>query len=140
MEQVTVTRTVDAPPDDVRAALDEVEWFMRAAEFTDVTVEDGTVTVENRVGFATLELTVELVDDPEAAQAYEQREGIFDSMTTRYLLAPDGDGTEVTAETSFALGRGVLGSALDATLVTRQRRSELAAQLDALAERFAEGD
>jgi hypothetical protein len=153
MEQVTVSRNVDAPPDAVREAMGDLEWFMRAAEFTDVTVEgdsearsdsDGraapgdVVTVENRVGFATLSLTVEVVEDEEAALCYEQREGIFEEMTTRYLVEPDGEGAEVTAFTEFSLGRGVVGSALDATLVSRQRRSELVAQLDALQSRLAD--
>lgn len=139
MEQVTVTRRVAAPPDDVRAAVDDLEWFMRAADFTDVTVEGATVEVENRVGFATLGLTVEVVDDPEVALAYEQRDGIFEEMTTHYRVEPDGAGSAVTAETEFSLGRGVVGSALDATLVSRQRRSELTAQLDALVDRFDGG-
>jgi hypothetical protein len=153
MEELTVSRHVDAPPDAVRAAMGDLAWFMRAAEFTDVTVDaDGearsapdrraapgdVVTVENRVGFATLSLTVEVVEDEEAALCYEQREGIFEEMTTRYLVEPDGEGAEVTAFTEFSLGRGVVGSALDATLVSRQRRSELVAQLDALQSRLAD--
>jgi hypothetical protein len=137
MAQVTVTRRVDAQPESVRAAIEEVEWFMRAAEFTDVTVEDGTIVIENRVGLATLTLTVDVVEDAAAALAYEQREGLFTEMTTRYVVEAAGEASEVTATTEFELGRGVVGSALDATLVSRQRRSELTSQLDALVERFA---
>jgi len=140
MEQVTVTRQVDAAPEAVRGALGELEWFMLAAGFTDVTVDGEIVEIENRVGFATLALTVEVVDDPEAALAYEQVEGIFETMTTRYLVTAADGGSEVTAVTAFTLGKGVVGSALDATLVGRQRHSELTAQLDALAERFAAPD
>lgn len=153
MAEVTVTRHVDADPEAVRAAMEDVEWFMLAAEFTGVTVEreepgapdDGAqagdvVTVENRVGLATLSLTVELVDDPDAALAYEQVDGIFEAMTTRYTLAAEDDDTEVTAWTEFSLGDGVAASALDGTLVSRQRRSELTAQLDALVERFGGDD
>jgi hypothetical protein len=152
MAEVTVTRHVDADPEAVRAAMADIEWFMLAAEFTDVTVEDeagdapddraqpgDVVTVENRVGLATLTLTVELVDDPDAALAYVQADGMFDAMTTRYTLAAGNGGTEVTAWTEFSLGDNVAASALDATLVSRQRRSELTAQLDALVERFGDG-
>jgi len=139
MEQVTVTRRVAAPPADVREAIADVGWFMRAADFTDVTVEGDVVAIENRVGLATMGLTVDLVDVPGAALAYEQREGMFDEMQTRVEVAQDGDGSEVTATTEFELGHGLVGSALDATLVARQRRKELTAQLDALVERFGEG-
>lgn len=136
-----MTREVPAPPAEVADAIDDVGWFMRAADFTDVTVEGDVVAIENRVGFATMTLTVDLVEEPDAALAYEQRDGMFREMRTRYEVAPDGeDGSTVTAVTDFELGRGVVGSALDATLVARQRRSELTAQLDALAARFAETD
>lgn len=142
MEQVTVTRQVSAPPDDVADAMADVGWFMRAADFTEVTVDGDVVSIENRVGFATMSLSIEVVDDPDAALAYEQHDGMFKEMQTRYEVEPVDGGTEVTATTDFELGRGIVGSALDATLVSRQRRSELRTQLDALAERFAdvEGD
>ncbi|MFB6302365.1 MAG: hypothetical protein ABEH78_05840 [Haloferacaceae archaeon] len=39
-------------------------------------------------------------------------------------------GSEVTATTRFAVGAGPIGDVLDATIVGRQRRRELTAQLD----------
>jgi carbon monoxide dehydrogenase subunit G len=69
------------------------------------------------------------VDDADAELAYEQREGFFNEMRTRYQLEPVEAGTRVTATTDFELG-GVVGSVLDATIVKRKRRSELGAQFD----------
>lgn len=136
MERVSVTRRIDAPPAAVEAAVADLESFMLAAGFDDVSVEGGTVDIENAVGLARLSLTVEVVE-ADAALAYEQREGLFSEMRTRYEVAPADGGSEVTATTEFELGRGVVGSALDATLVKRQRRSELTRQLEGLSELVA---
>ncbi|MUW14714.1 SRPBCC family protein [Halorubrum sp. CBA1125] len=137
MNSVSVTRSIGAPPDDVRDAIGDVEAFMRAAGFDQVTVEDRTVRVANRVGIATIELTLELVDAPDAVLAYEQREGIFDEMRTAYRLDAGGDGTDVKATTAFELDVAVVGAVLDSTIIERQRRTELAAQLDWLEDRVS---
>jgi hypothetical protein len=91
--------------------------------------------LRNRVGIATIELTLELVDDPDATLAYEQREGIFESMRTVYHLddAADG-GTRVEATTDFALDVALVGDLLDSTIIRRQRHKELDAQFDYLEE------
>lgn len=133
MESVTVARTVGAAPAAVRSAMSELEPFMAAAGFDEVAVEDGTIRVRNRVGIADIELVLDLVDDPDAELAYEQREGIFDEMRTRYDLAEAAGGCEVTATTRFAVGAGPVGDLLDATVIRRQRRRELDAQFDWLA-------
>lgn len=131
METVTVTRTVDAPPDAVAERLTDVEALMTAAGFDEVVVDDDRVRVVNHVGLATMELTVELVD-ADAALAYEQVDGIFDEMVTTYELAEADDGTAVTATTEFAVGARFVGDLLDATVISRQRRRELTAQLEYL--------
>ncbi|QGN08204.1 hypothetical protein Hrd1104_06410 [Halorhabdus sp. CBA1104] len=132
MQTVTVSRDVPAAPDAVSNGFDDVGAFMRAAGFDSVTVEGDTVTVGRTIGLAELELTLELVER-DVDLAYEQVEGMFDEMTTSYRVDGDGDGTSVTATTEFELG-GMIGSALDATLIKRQRTQELQDQLAYLEE------
>lgn len=132
MESVTVSREIAADADVVRAAMTDVEPFMRAGGFDDVAVDGDVVTITNRVGLATIELALELVDDPDAVLAYEQRDGIFEEMVTRYFLSETADGAEVRATTDFALQARLIGPLLDATVITRQRRIELNAQFDYL--------
>lgn len=130
MQSVTLTRQIDRDPDEVRAAMDDVGEFMRASGFDDVTVDGDTVTIANSVGLATIELVLELVDDPEAVLAYEQRDGIFEEMVTRYYLAETDGGVEISATTDFALQARLIGPLLDATVIKRQRRVELTSQFD----------
>jgi carbon monoxide dehydrogenase subunit G len=130
MESITVSRTVDAPRPAVHDAVTDVEPFMLGAGFDEVTVEGDEIRLVNRVGIATIELTLERVDEPDAALAYEQREGIFESMRTVYRLDDDGPGTRIEATTEFALDVALVGDMLDATIIRRQRRKELEAQFD----------
>lgn len=139
MQTVTVERSIDAPPEAVRDVLSRVEPFVAASGFDRVAVDGDTVEVANEVGVASLELTLELVADADADLAYVQTEGIFEEMTTRYVVAQSGDGSLVTATTEFALDVAVVGSVLDATVIKRQRRSELEAQFDWVQE-TAEGE
>lgn len=130
MNTVSLSRTLDAPPTSVREAMSDHQAFLKAAEFDEVTVVDGTIQIANMVGILTIELTIELVDDPDAFLAYEQRDGIFDEMVTTYTVTPTDDGTEVTARTEFELDIALVGQVLDATIIQRQRRKELTAQFD----------
>ncbi|MEF8856487.1 MAG: SRPBCC family protein [Haloplanus sp.] len=115
--------------------MEDLEPFMRAAGFYDVIVDGDEITIRNRVGIATIELTVERVDDPDAALVYEQREGIFESMRTVYRLDDAGEaGTHVEATTDFALDVALVGDLLDSTIIRRQRHKELDAQFDYLEE------
>lgn len=132
METVTVTETLDADIDSLRDAITDVGPFMRAAEFDDVTVDGDTVRITNHVGLATIELELEVVEDSDAVLAYEQRDGIFEEMVTRYTLRETPDGVEVEATTEFAVQARLVGPVLDATVVSRQRRRELRAQFDYL--------
>lgn len=134
MQTVTVTRTLQAPPDEIREAMQDLEAFTRAAGFDNVTVDGQTIQVANRVGIAEIELELAVIDDPESALAYEQREGIFEEMQTTFILASVPDGTEVEATTDFALDVALVGDFLDATVIKRQRRKELEAQFDYLEE------
>ncbi|MFC6974205.1 SRPBCC family protein [Halomicroarcula sp. GCM10025709] len=137
MERVSVARTFDATPEAVREAMADLEAFMLGAGFDDVTVEDDTIIINNRVGLFDIELVLAVVDDADAALAYEQRDGVFESMRTEYHVDSAGDGTTVTATTEYAaLDLAVVGQLLDSTVVDRQRRKELDAQFDWLEARL----
>lgn len=139
MQTVTVERTVDAQPASVRDALGRLEPFVEASGFDEVAVDGDTVEVGNQVGLMTLELTLEVVDDPDAELAYVQTEGLFDEMSTTYTVDPaeGGDASVVTATTDFSLDVPVLGDVLDATVIKRQRRKELENQFDWLQQQAA---
>jgi hypothetical protein len=130
MHTVTVSREVPALPDAVRERMQDVGAFMRAAGFDGVVADEDRIELTNGVGIATIELDLELIDEPGAALAYRQHEGIFEEMVTRYTLEPTQDGTEVTAETEFAIDVALVGKLLDATVIQRQRRRELEQQFD----------
>lgn len=148
MASVTLSQQIDASPEAVREVVADAEPFMAAGGFDEVTVEGDRLELVNVLGLATMELELELIEDPDAELAYEQVDGIFESMETRYAVEPaDGGqasaasrtasdqrsdgGTEVTATTEFTLG-GVAGSVLDATVIKRQRKREIRAQFDYL--------
>jgi hypothetical protein len=130
MQSITVSRRVAASPDRVREAMADLEAFMLGAEFTDVTVEGEEIHLENQVGLATVTLDLRIVDVPGTALAYEQADGFFETMTTEYVLEAVDGGTEITATTEFALDLALVGQILDATVIKRQRRSELESQFD----------
>ncbi|WP_049936366.1 SRPBCC family protein [Haloplanus natans] len=133
MQTVTVMRTIDAPAAAVRDAITDLEPFMRAAGFDEVTVDGDDIHIGNRVGIATIELDLERVDAPDAVLAYEQRAGIFESMRTVYgVEAVDAGRTRVEATTDFALDVALVGDLMDATIIRRQRTKELDAQFDHL--------
>ncbi|WP_135364891.1 SRPBCC family protein [Halosimplex halophilum] len=137
MQTVTVSRRVDAPPERVRDAMGDLEAFMLAAGFTEVTVDGDDMHLENQVGLATVTLDLRLVDT-EADLAYEQAEGFFETMDTEYRVEAVDGGSEVTATTDFELDVALVGQVLDATVIKRQRRHELESQFDWLEAQFAE--
>ena len=133
MATVTVSRTMSVPESTLRDAITDVGPFMRAAGFDEVVVEGDEIRLTNRVGIAELQLTLGVIDRPDAVLAYEQRDGMFESMVTVYRLDDaGGDGVRVEAETEFALDVSLVGDLLDATVVSRPRRRELDAQFDYL--------
>jgi hypothetical protein len=144
MESISLSREIAAPQATVRDAILDVEHFMRAAQFddvtvTDVTITDGTVTdgvieLGNTVGLLRIELSLDILHRPDTVLAYEQREGIFETMTTEYQLAESQGTTTVTARTEFALDASFVGPIFDATVIKRQRRRELENQFDHLQE------
>lgn len=132
MNSVSITRQLNASPAALRDAILDLEPFMRAAGFDEVEVDGDTIHVANQVGPIQIELTLALVDNLDAVLTYEQREGIFETMRTTYMLIEDPEKIEVVATTDFALDLAVVGSILDATVIKRQRRIELEAQFDYL--------
>jgi hypothetical protein len=140
METVSMERTVDADPAQVRDIVTDVGPFIRACGFDDVTVDGSRVRIENSVGLATIELDLELVERDGCVLAYEQRDGIFEEMTTWYELDGDDGTTTLTATTEFALDVALVGMILDATVIKRQRRKELSAQFDWIAEAVSDSE
>ncbi|MFC7165607.1 SRPBCC family protein [Halospeciosus flavus] len=134
MESVTVSRQVDADPETVRAAMQDVGEFMRAAGFDEVVVEGDRIELTNRLGLVEIELTLEVVEREGADLAYVQRDGIFREMWTEYRVESADGGTAVEATTEFELAAKFVGPIFDSTVVKRQRRKELTAQFDSLAE------
>ncbi|MFD1686235.1 SRPBCC family protein [Halobellus litoreus] len=129
MTSVSVSRVLDEDVEVVRERMHDVETFLRAAGFDEVRRDDSRVVITNEVGPATIELTLEPFDDPDAELAYRQREGIFEEMVTTYTVTSDQASTTVVAETEFSLDVALVGSVLDSTVIKRQRRRELNAQL-----------
>jgi hypothetical protein len=103
---------------------------MLGAGFTDVTVDGDEIHIENRVGLATVTLDLRVIERDGAALAYEQADGMFEEMVTEYVVEPVDGGTEISATTEFALDLALVGQVLDATVIKRQRRSELTSQFD----------
>ena len=137
MNSVTVSRDVAAPPDAVRARMNDVGPFMRAAGFDEVATDGDRIAISNGVGIATVELELELLEEADAALSYRQRDGIFEEMVTRYWLEESAEGTVVTAETEFAIDVALVGKLLDSTVIKRQRRRELEQQFDWLERELA---
>jgi len=137
METVTVSRSIPADPDEIRSEIADLGPFMEAAGFDEVTVDGDQFTIENSVGMLTINLTLRVVEC-DTALAYEQVEGIFESMRTTYALQPHDGRTRVTCETAFELDVSLVGPLLDSTVISRQRRKELTAQLDYLAKTAGE--
>lgn len=116
METVTVSRTITDDIDRLRDAVTDVGPFMRAAAFDDVVVDGDIVRNTNHVGLATIELELEVIDEADAVLVYEQRDGIFEEMVTRYTLTETPGGVEVAATTEFAVQARLIGPVLDATV------------------------
>lgn len=136
METIELTHTIDAPRESVASAIDDLEPFMRAAGFDEVTLDGDELTIAKAVGLLRISLDLELFDDGDTVLAYRQVEGIFEDMETRYWLAGGDDGTTVRVETIFGLDAPG-GSLLDATVIKRQRTKEIEGQFDYLDERLA---
>jgi len=131
MQEVTVTRELPADPDEVRPLVEDTQAFMDAAGFDAVRVDGDTVRIQNRVGLFDVELIAEVVEAEDAVLAYQQKEGIFEEMYTEYHLETTGEGTTISATTTFeAVDLPIVGQVLDATVVKRQRSSELNTQFD----------
>lgn len=137
MERFSMEQTFDASPETIRALVTDIRPFIQACGFDTVTVDGSRVHIENSVGLASIELELELVDRPGAVLAYEQRDGIFEEMTTRYEVNGEADTTTVSVVTDFALDVALVGMILDATVIKHQRQRELRAQFDYLSDKVS---
>ena len=131
METVSVSRTFEATPEEIRDEMRDVEPFMEGCGFDEVTVDGDSFTIANHVGLLSIRLELQLVET-EDELVYEQVDGIFEEMVTRYRLEDETDGTRVTATTEFALDARLVGPILDATIISRQRKKELDTQFEYL--------
>ncbi|MFW5924421.1 MAG: SRPBCC family protein [archaeon] len=132
MTRVTGSRTVAASPAAVRSIIQRnLGAFVGAGGFDSVDVEGDTFAVTRDLGLATIELTARVDQDADGVLAYEAIDGIFEHMRTEYAVDPAESGAKITAVTEFSLG-GIFGSALDATLVSTQRKREFEDQFDYL--------
>lgn len=133
MQSVTVTRHLEAPSSEVRERIQDLEPFMAAAGFDEVDVDGDYIGLAKAVGLLQIELDLEVVDREGADLAYLQRDGIFEEMETRYVVEATGEGCAITATTEFAIDVALVGDVLGATVIKRQRRTELTDQFDWLA-------
>ena len=131
METVSLSRSFEGDPETVREAMLDLGPFMGAAGFDEVAVDGEEMTITNHVGLLTIELDLRCVET-DGVLAYEQVDGIFETMTTRYTLEAGESTVTVMATTDFALDVDIVGSILDGTIISRQRRKELTAQFDYL--------
>ena len=132
MASVEMRREISAAPAAVRAAMADTDAFMRAGGFDGVEVDGDRIHLQNGVGLLTIDLELRQRPDADAAFAYEQVDGIFSSMDTRFSVAESDAGSVVTATTDFELDARVVGPILDATVIKRQRRSEIEGHFDYL--------
>jgi len=139
METVSLGRTIDASESELRDLVTDVGPFMEAAGFDEVTVEGDIVEITNHVGLLTIELSLRVLGTDDVL-AYEQVDGIFREMVTRYTLEETTAGVEIEATTEYALDVDLVGSLLDSTIIARQRRKELSAQFDYLQEETANAE
>jgi carbon monoxide dehydrogenase subunit G len=133
MESIELSRVIDAPKPAVTDAILDVEPFTRAAGFDEVTQSGDRLDIAKAVGLLKISLSLRILDDPDSIFAYEQIDGVFETMTTWYTLEETDAGTAVTVRTEFALDVPG-GSILDATVIKRQRRKEIEGQFDYLEE------
>lgn len=130
MQTISLSRDYDTDPEDVRALVEDVKAFTEAGGFDEVDVDGTRIKLRNGVGIATMELTLEIDTEADAALAYRQEEGIFAEMETRYEVEQTATGSRLTGTTSFELDVTLVGDILDATVIKRQRRKEIEAQFD----------
>lgn len=131
MESVTLSRSIQAGREPIEQRMNDLGPFMEAAGFDTVTVDGDRMTIENDVGLLSISLTLRLLETDDVL-AYEQVEGIFRSMETRYSIEEGEDETTVSAVTEFELDASLVGPILDSTVISRQRRKELSGQFDYL--------
>lgn len=136
MTRVRGSRTFEVRPAELEEAIEcDVESFVAAGGFDSVSMAGDRIELANRLGLATIELTVRIDREASALLALEAVEGIFDRMRTEYTVEATDSGSRLEAWTDFTLG-GIFGKALDETLVSMQRKREFEDQFEYLETRL----
>jgi hypothetical protein len=133
MDAASVQREFEVEPAVLADVLADVTTFYETAGFA-VERDGQRLELVKRLAIARFELVVELREDEEAALAYEQIDGPFATMRTRYLVEETDAGSRLTIETTFEAPASGFGSFINGALIERQRGTEL----DAMAERIDE--
>jgi carbon monoxide dehydrogenase subunit G len=132
MRELAVSRFVPAPPGTVERALTPATVVEHEGSFTvrDVTDADGGTLVT--AGARGLELTLQFEERADGLH-YTQAgsAGPFDAMETDLSVAPEDEGSRVTARSAVSLGLPF--PALTDRLAAWKRRGELDRLLDGLA-------
>jgi len=128
MREVEVSRFVRAPPDAVAALLSPADLVDAEGSFRVRDVAETPEGTSVTVGAYGLELTF-LFTDREDGIEYEQIEGPLETLRTTVTVAPENEGTRLTARSAVALGGpGVLDR-----IAAWKRRGELDRAFDAIA-------
>ncbi|MFB6185507.1 MAG: SRPBCC family protein [Halobacteriaceae archaeon] len=136
MNSVTITETFEADIETIDSIITDIKPFLEGAGFDAVTIENRQINITNHVGLLEISLALKQIEKGDATLAFKQIDGIFSEMETYYSTIPTEDGTKVTAHTDFELDKGVVGSFLNATIVTAQRKRELRSQMKYIKEQL----
>lgn len=124
MDTATVEREFEVAPEILEGVVTDVTTFYDAAGF-EVERDGDRLELVKRLAIARFELDVELVEDDGAALAYEQVDGPFADMRTRYLVDATEGGSRLTIETNFEAPSSGFGTFINGALIKRQRGTEL---------------
>lgn len=138
MDTVSVERTFDAPPSRVRDLLGDKSSFFSAVGF-DVEQHGDTLTLRRTVAIKQIELTIRLLDE-DVALGYEQIDGPFEQMETRYAVDEHADGSTLSVETAFESPTVGMGTFINEGVVEKFRQQELSTVDSILSDDSESGD
>ncbi|UWG48549.1 START/RHO_alpha_C/PITP/Bet_v1/CoxG/CalC (SRPBCC)ligand-binding domain superfamily protein [Halanaeroarchaeum sp. HSR-CO] len=132
MARVRESRTFAVPPAELSGLIErDLESFVGASGVDSVSMTGDRIALASRLGLASIELVVRIDREADAVLAFDAVDGMFERMRTEYTVEATDPGSRLVAWTEFTLG-GVIGTALDETLVSMQRNREFEYQFDYL--------